>query len=69
MTVKPFEAYLVAPATAPDTYSIVWSDIPSGIQQIKVGRNDNIYYDLSGRRVLYPRKGLYIVNGKKVVIK
>jgi len=27
------------------------------------------YYDLQGRRVLYPTKGLYIVNGKKVVIK
>lgn len=30
--------------------------------------NDN-YYDLSGRRVAQPTKGLYIVNGKKVVIK
>ena len=28
-----------------------------------------VYYDLQGRRVLYPKKGLYIVNGKKVVIK
>ena len=27
------------------------------------------YYDLSGRRVVQPVKGLYIVNGKKVVIK
>lgn len=27
------------------------------------------YYDLSGRRVAQPTKGLYIVNGKKVVIK
>lgn len=31
--------------------------------------NDNIIYDLSGRRVMNPTKGLYIVNGKKVVIK
>ena len=31
--------------------------------------NDGIYYDLQGRRVLNPTKGLYIVNGKKVVIK
>lgn len=28
-----------------------------------------VYYDLQGRRVLYPTKGLYIVNGKKVIIK
>ena len=27
------------------------------------------YYDLSGRRVAQPTKGLYIVNGKKVIIK
>jgi hypothetical protein len=27
------------------------------------------YYDLQGRRVAQPTKGLYIVNGKKVVIK
>ncbi len=41
----------------------------TGIKNIKVGSDDNIYYDLQGRRVLYPTKGLYIVNGKKVVIK
>ena len=29
----------------------------------------SIYYDLQGRRVLNPGKGVYIVNGKKVVIK
>jgi hypothetical protein len=27
-----------------------------------------VYYDLQGRRVLTPTKGLYIVNGKKIVI-
>ena len=31
-------------------------------------RNDNVY-DLQGRRVTKPTRGLYIVNGKKVVIK
>ncbi|MBQ9676862.1 MAG: hypothetical protein IJV44_01845 [Prevotella sp.] len=41
----------------------------TGIQNIKVGSDDNVYYDLQGRRVLYPIKGLYIVNGKKVIIK
>ena len=29
----------------------------------------NEFYDLSGRRVAQPSKGLYIVNGKKVIIK
>ena len=31
--------------------------------------NANSYYDLQGRRVAQPTKGLYIVNGKKVVVK
>jgi len=30
---------------------------------------DNVYYNLRGQRVAQPTKGLYIVNGKKVVIK
>ncbi|MCR5131704.1 MAG: glycoside hydrolase [Prevotella sp.] len=32
-------------------------------------QGDNIFYNLSGQRVSHPTKGLYIVNGKKVVIK
>ena len=31
--------------------------------------NDKVVYDLQGRRVAQPTKGLYIVNGRKVVIK
>ena len=31
--------------------------------------NDNVIYDLSGRRVANPTKGLYIMNGKKFVVK
>ncbi len=30
---------------------------------------DGNYYDLSGRCVVKPTKGVYIVNGKKVLIK
>ena len=32
-------------------------------------RSDNAFYDLQGRRVSQPGRGLYIFNGKKVVIK
>ena len=31
--------------------------------------NDNVIYDLSGRRVENPTKGIFIINGKKVVIR
>jgi hypothetical protein len=46
-----------------------FDDDVTAIKNMKVGSEDNIYYDLQGRRVLYPTKGLYIVNGKKVIIK
>ena len=49
--------------------SIEIDGLSTGIKNIKVGSEDNVYYDLQGRRVLYPTKGLYIVNGKKVIIK
>ena len=36
---------------------------------VKPAVKDNIIYDLQGRRVQTPQKGIYIVNGKKVVFK
>ncbi len=42
----------------------------TGIDAIEHGAlNIEHYYDLQGRRVAQPTKGLYIVNGKKVVVK
>ncbi len=33
-----------------------------------LSQGEGVYYDLSGRRVAQPIKGLYIVNGKKVLV-
>ena len=44
-------------------------EIATGIKNVNVNVNDNCYYDLNGRRVTQPTKGIYILNGKKVVIK
>ena len=41
----------------------------TGINNVLTPASDATYYDLSGRRVAEPTKGIYIVNGKKVVIK
>ena len=43
----------------------------TGINDVRCQKEDvrGEYYDLQGRRVSQPTKGLYIVNGKKVVIK
>lgn len=32
-------------------------------------QQDNVYFDLNGRRVDNPTKGVYVTNGKKIVIK
>lgn len=48
---------------------LVFGDETTGIQNIERTVTDNQYYTLDGRRVAQPTKGLYIVNGKKVVIK
>lgn len=50
--------------------SFVDGDESTSIDQIEVGvSKDNLYYDLQGRLITTPTKGLYIVNGKKVIIK
>ena len=42
----------------------------TGVENIKHGTiANNQYFDLQGRKVSQPQKGLYVVNGKKVVIK
>ena len=73
-TVKANKAYLpiltsVVNATA--RLSIVFEDETTGISRIENGekRMDNSVYNLQGQRVENPTKGLFIVNGKKVVIK
>lgn len=67
------KAYLELPAAvgAP-ALSIDNDDETTGIGMTTVNgqqTTDGVYYDLSGRRVAQPTKGLYIVNGKKIVIK
>ena len=43
---------------------------PTGIDKIVVtDNNKDVFYDLNGRRVDNPSKGLYIKNGKKYVVK
>lgn len=43
---------------------------PEGIDDVDYFiTNDNRYYDLQGRLVAVPRKGVFVRNGKKVVVK
>lgn len=55
-------------AAAPAFFAI--SGDTTGIANIeRQPAGDNVYYDLRGQRVANPTKGLYIVNGKKVIFK
>ena len=52
------------------TMNIIFEGDVTGISTVKTATSiDGNFYDLSGRRVTKPTKGLYIVNGKKVVMK
>lgn len=41
----------------------------TAIDGINETNTNNLYYNLQGQRVASPRKGLYIVNGKKMIIR
>ncbi len=73
-TVATNRAYLhIATSLAPaanSRMSLVFEDETTGIQKVESAEsNAKTYYNLSGQRVAAPAKGLYIVNGKKVIIK
>ncbi len=73
-SVNPFRAYFVPIGTqnAADQLTIKFNIIPTGISEILDSKTNNLqgpYYNLNGQRVSRPSKGIYIVNGKKVIIK
>ena len=77
LNVKPYRAFFVVPATtaaqAPAQLSLRITRNDGSTTEIDPsqveGMETPIYYDLQGRRVENPTSGVYIVNGKKVVIR
>jgi len=43
--------------------------LPDAISQIKTNKTDDIIYDLTGRKVTVPKRGIYIQNGNKFIVK
>ena len=75
--VNPFRAYIKPQASGARAIKVIFGDEMQGIENINDNLNANYgdCYDLQGRRVnvgadsVPARKGLYIVNGRVVVIK
>jgi len=62
-------AYLPATSGAKDFIGVDFDSVATAISAVETESETNNVYDLQGRKVMNPAKGLYIVNGKKVVIK
>ncbi len=60
------KAYYAGSSSAPD-YFIFGTTAIQNIRQ--ADSNDGVYYDLQGRMTASPSKGVYIKNGKKVIVK
>ena len=68
-TIPAGKAYLALDAAPARTLSLFDDEETTGVNELKVQKADNQYFNLAGQRVAQPTKGLYIVNGKKVIIK
>jgi len=69
-TLGGFKAYMDMPASGSvKGFAFTFGDADAIANVLNGEENVNEVYDLSGRRVNAPARGLYIVNGKKVVIK
>ena len=77
-TIPAYRAYLpVTQSVEVKTiYVSYWGQVVTGIDPLKSPLSDdgekagnNVIYDLSGRKVINPDKGIYIINGKKYLIK
>ncbi|MBP3745730.1 MAG: hypothetical protein J6I34_09975 [Prevotella sp.] len=71
-TANPFRAYIKVPHAANAPATLQWlGDEATGISDYKAedGSAKKEVFDLQGRRVENPVRGIYIVNGKKAVVK
>lgn len=71
VSIKPFRAYFSVAGESPARINMAFDDESTGINMVNgegLMVNGEVY-DLQGRRVAQPTKGLYIKNGKKILVK
>ena len=68
--IHPFEAYMTTTSNASQMFGI-FEDMTTSIRTVdnEEWTISNDVYDLQGRKVTGPKKGVYIKNGKKLIIK
>lgn len=70
LTYAAYKAYLpLSGSSAREFWGLDFLNNPSGITAVKDLKEEGRYYNLQGQPVAHPTKGLYILNGNKVVIK
>ena len=65
------KAYLEVPAAgAIKGFALRWVDNPTDVQTLRSDSSNDTFYNLAGQRVSKPaQRGIYIMDGKKVVVK
>ena len=70
LTIPAFRAIYINQDSQVNVYSITFGDESTAIREINVNDLGDVeIYDLSGRKVARPSNGLYIINGKKYLIR
>ncbi len=63
------KAYLEKAESESRILNVVFAGEATGIKAIETAQADGNIYNMAGQRVAAPQKGLFIMNGKKVIIK
>lgn len=72
ITIKPFRAYIDAPEEASVKFffgGVEYTDIATALNAIEAAGARSTVFNLAGQRVGKAQKGVYVVGGKKVIIK
>lgn len=68
--INPFRAYLTVSSATAKVLRLVVNDTPTGIAQPNLQENKATpYYNLQGMKTAKPSHGIYIHNGRKVIVK
>jgi hypothetical protein len=70
--IPPYRAFLTVNKIGNARLFKITDEEPTDIKSIDstaTTTNSDVYYNLSGQRVQHPSKGIYIHNGRKVIIK